>query len=297
VSESEVSKAADAAVEYWTEERQRNARPVDPPSEELARDTPDRGEVDPSATPTATEASEGPAGSAAVWPQAPEVFATQLVAQPGQFPHRTVGRLFFRTSGQDTCASAAVVNQRGILTAAHCIRNPYTGQWSTDVAFAPAYDNGVNPPFGLWAIGRMWVRNEWLGPPVDVSFDFGFCTVQSRNGMEIGDLVGWLGVVGDRPDLRYWDNHGYPEAPIPGYNFNGLRMWNCGGDFSQAVGLTIRKDGNFTGGSSGGPWIVRHAGSFAANGTQSMRFNDPPTENSSPYFRDVVAQLYRDAFG
>jgi V8-like Glu-specific endopeptidase len=285
----------DATLEYWTEERLSRARPVEPPRAE-----PVPGEIDTSAPPAQTDASEGPGSPEGAAPRAelPEAFATALVAHPAQYPHRTVGKLFVRIGGEDRAGSAAVVNRSGILTAAHCVRDPYTGAWATQVAFAPAFDNGVNPAFGLWPVGMMFVRNEWLVPPIDTSFDFSFCRVPSVEGVEIGDLVGWLGIVVNRPDIRYWNDHGYPAAAIAHFPFNGQRMWNCAGDYSQLVGSTVFKDGNLTGGASGGPWIVQNdQGLFFANGTYSMFFGNPPTQNTSPYFRDVVMALFRDAFG
>ncbi|HTZ87995.1 MAG TPA: hypothetical protein VMB05_15110 [Solirubrobacteraceae bacterium] len=293
VADSSGQGDPDTTLEYWTEERLSRARPVEPPSAEPAP-----REID-MAPPAQTDSSEGPSSAeAAARPELPEAFATAPVAHPAQYPHRTVGKLFLHIDGKDRTASAAVVNRAGILTAAHCVRDPYMGAWATHVAFAPAFDNGVNPAYGLWPIGMMFVRKEWLGPPIDVGYDFSFCRVPPVNGTEIGDLLGWLGVLVNRQDIRYWNDHGYPGAAIPNFHFNGQQMWNCGGDFSQLVGSTVFKDGNLTKGASGGPWIVRSDQNlFFANGTYSMFFGDPPTQNTSPYFRDVVMALFRDAFG
>ena len=144
----------------------------------------------------------------------------------------------------------------------------------------------------------MYVRNEWLGPAVDPGFDFSFCRVPEIQGHHIGDVVGWLGLLVDAPSITSWHDHGYPMRPLHGYPFDGQRMWNCSGDYRQSVALTVRKDGNFTPGASGGPWVVQNRdGNFYANGTHSMWFNDPPTENSSPLFGGVVMDLFRTAFG
>jgi V8-like Glu-specific endopeptidase len=285
-----------ATLEYWTKERMSRALPVEPPQVE-----PVQGEINTSAPPAQTDASEGPTPreTAALREALPQAFATALVSNPTQYPHRTVGKLFVRINNEDRTGSAAVVHRLGILTAAHCVRDPNNGAWATQVAFAPAFDNGPNPNFGgIWPVGPGFVRNEFLGPPVDVSFDFSFCRVPSMRSAEIGDVVGWLGIMVDRPDIRLWHNHGYPGAAIPHFPFDGLRMWNCTGDYSQTVGGTIFKDGNFTGGASGGPWIVPgNQGAFYANGTQSMAFGNPPTQNTSPYFRGVVMTLFHEAFG
>jgi len=287
---------AEQTLAYWTEERRRAAQPIQPPDAERIGEP--RGEIDLSAPPQTTESAPGPGSAANPGLTLPQVYTTALVAHPDQYPHRTVGKLFFRVGNDDRVASAAVVDEVGILTAAHCVQDPESGQWSTEVAFAPAYDNGANPVYRIWPVGEMFTRTEWLGPPVDVGFDFAFCRIPAMHGINIGAVVGWLGIAINRAEVRYWDDHGYPAQPIPGYPFDGQRMWNCGGDYTQTVGATIRKEGNLTPGASGGPWIVpSDDGSFYANGTYSMWFNNPPTENSTPYFRDVVLQLFHAAFG
>ena len=285
-------------VEYWTEERRRAAVPAEPPSQELAQDSRHLGDVGPSGPPEHTEWSEGSGGRGDPFAaEKVEAFVTGLQPNPSAYPQRTVGKLFYTSRGRDFVASGVVVNRSGILTAAHCTRSHEDGQWSTNVAFAPAYDNGFGA-FGLWPVGVMFVANAWLGPPVDLSFDFSFCRVPTQQGLEIGDVVGYLGILINQPNVRMWHDLGYPSRGIPGYNFDGQRMWTCTGDYNATVGGTIRKDGNLTDGASGGPWIVESPDPrFLVNGTYSMWFNDPPTLNTSPYFRDAVMHLFNDAFG
>jgi len=291
----------DEILEYWTEERRANARPVDPPRGDPARGGGATDEIEGSAIAVEadTDASVGPGDAPGpAGPGSALVVGTVPVPNPAAYPHRTVGKLFYQAGGEDVVASAAVVNASGILTAAHCVWSWNTRQWSTNVAFAPAFRCGPDPGYGIWPVGNMFVRNEWIGPPGDVAFDFAFCQIPPRGSTRIGDLTGNLGILVNRPDLQFWDDHGYPGSPIPGYPFDGDRMWNCGGSLTQSVGLTIRKVGNFTPGASGGPWIVQSPeGKFYANGTFSMCFNSPPTESSSPYFRDDVLGLFHTAFG
>lgn len=294
---------AEAILAYWTEDRRRAARPVQPPDIGRADDRLD--EVDRSAAPSGTDADPGPPDPSTdpaltdptptdPAPTGPQVISTARVAHPDQYPHRTVGKLFFRRGNEDHVASAAVVNRAGILTAAHCVRDHRTGEWSTHVTFAPGYHGHV-PAFGIWPVGVMFTPSQW---PANTDHDFSFCRVPERNGSQIGDAVGWLGITVNQHAIRYWNNHGYPAAAIPGFPFDGHQMWNCGGDHTQTVGATIRKQGNLTPGASGGPWIVRSDdGSFFANGTCSKWFGNPPTENSSPFFGHDVLNLFGAAFG
>lgn len=284
---------AEATLAYWTEERRRAARPVQPPDTQRAEQL--AGEIDRTAAPAAIDGHPGPGPAANPGRTEVQAITTALVAHPDQYPHRTVGKLFFRVGDLDYVGSAAVVNQAGILTAAHCVRDPHTNRWSSHVAFAPGYDNGVNPHYGIWPVGEMVTDRQW---PADVTYDFAFCQVPARTDTQIGDLLGWLGIVVNRSEIGYWDDHGYPAQPIPGFPFTGQAMWNCGGNRTQTVGATVRKEGNLTPGASGGPWIVRSDdGHFYANGTLSMVFNNPPTQNSTPYFRDAVMNLFHAVFG
>jgi len=87
----------------------------------------------------------------------------------------------------------------------------------------------------------------------------------------------------------------YPGEPIPGYPFDGEQMWSCQGRFTrQPTPDVIGKEGNMTGGSSGGPWLI--PGHDYINGVASYSNIDFPDEDYSPYFDRDVLKLYEKAF-
>ena len=82
---------------------------------------------------------------------------------------------------------------------------------------------------------------------------------------------------------------GYPGEPIPGFNFDGERMWQSVGAYLDGSTI-IRAEGNMTGGCSGGPWTVNNDPQRRPNGLNSHRYGDGNVIYS-PYFGDNFVNL------
>ena len=205
------------------------------------------------------------------------------------YPFTTIGKLFFNQSGLSYVCSASVQGLRGIVTAGHCVHkgNGLASGWSTNVVFVPAYRNGV-APYGQWSIPTLRTFTDWYlhGTAGDFDHDWGAgYTRQLINGKTIGQTVGYLGYAYNFSRVQSWWLLGYPQAAP----FNGALMWACtssyaydspfysGGPAPMVAGC------DQTGGTSGGPWIMKFGSANYLNSVNSHRATARPQELAGPY--------------
>lgn len=213
------------------------------------------------------------------------------------YPFRTVGKLFFKQYGVSYVCSASVVGNKGILTAGHCVHagdNKATG-WSTNVVFVPAYKSGA-APYGQWAVPSLRTFTAWYANE-DLSRDWGAGRItQVIGGKTIGQTVGYLGYAYNYSRVQDWWSLGYPAASP----FNGALMYACTASYAydSPFGLTAPKPMGIgcdqTGGTSGGPWIMKFGSSNYANGVNSHRATAHPLEMFSPYADSSVKTVIFD---
>lgn len=270
--------------EFWTPERMARAVPV----AELHGPDLDAKPPEPWPGPPATF-GEGRRGAEPVegggTVLAPDTYQTLPVADPTAFPACTAGKLFMVFPTGEAYASAVVVGQNLVLTAAHAINAPGDHQWATDVAFVPAF-TAPTMPFGYWRMKTGYVPQAWLDTSAPGT-DYGACLVfpGGNQGRPVGAAVGTLQVLANQA-LAWWLSLGYPVQPLPGYPFDGNQMWESGGPQQPALYPNcITKEGNLTAGSSGGPWLVMSGGEYTVNGVYSTIFPvGGDFQLSSPYF-------------
>ena len=270
----------------WTIERMRAATP---------EDRLEVGEAaSPQVVPQVTSASPGPGVPVAEFGEDVGPI-TSLVQQPQVYPQRTVGRLFYTKDGKDCWASGVVVAQGGIMTAAHCLLQNH--KMASDIVFVPAFNDGVGN-YGVWRLKQWWWPNAWAQQN-DTAWDVAFAHTypQAGTGLELGDVTGWVGLTwGTVADS--WIEAGYPSQPIPGYPFDGQRMWKClGSRMPSDTPSVIAMHSNLTAGGSGGPWFVQTPPSDRplVNGLFS-RFNVDLQRNQSPEFAPWVGAFYHHIF-
>lgn len=271
---------------YWTVERMQSADPVD---RSFVTENMDADSLKVKLT--AKSRGGGTVSSDAVSlysdPQ------TSIVANPEEFPKRVVGRLFYSVDGQPRWASAAVVNNKGILTAAHCIL--FDGKKAENIRFIPAYTDGA-APYGSWDIDQCFWPNAWAKNQV-TAWDVAFCTIRPNplSNKNIGDVTGFAGMRWGI-STECWVNVGYPAQPIPGYDFNGKHMWQCrGSKIASVEASTVVKKGNLTAGGSGGPWFMVCGDQRIINGVFSKYFIDQQI-NTSPEFLPWVGEFFNHVF-
>jgi V8-like Glu-specific endopeptidase len=276
---------SDGALEYWTPERMREARPIDLP---IA--TPDEL---PEAEQSIVGGAAGVQRSRGRPPsERPDTLGdpdTSRVPDLTKLPGKAVGRLFFTLNGQDLTASASVVNGLGIMAAAHSLYSK--GALSSNVVFVPAYKNR-NEPFGKWEIASMLIPATYKQDP-KTAYDLAFCTVRPLNGRYLGDVVGSLGIEwGYVTD--YWNTMGYPAVRTSVFPFNGEEPWQSLGSQVKSQASTRAKKDNLTEGASGAPWLMKNDQNMV-NGVFSAYLANPP-EAHGPEFGGWVGNLYNSIF-
>ena len=277
-----------SAEEYWTEERRAQAKPVPMPKAGPGERPAGRAEALPKGPPGHTPHSPGNEKDAEPSLK-PRGVGGQPVAQPLNYPYRTVGKLFFTQNGSGFAGSAAMISPNILLTAGHCV---YSGGWSTNVVFYPSYGKrGASDPaykfgYSYEACWTAWSQNG------NRAFDYGMIWINAAPGNQIG----WLGTLWNAPTAnRTWDAVGYPATPNP--PFNGNTMDEALGQFASSstsgvIGLT---NDNMEHGSSGGPWITdwNESARTHANGLQSFHIHDGDTTEYGPYFTQDLNNLMK----
>jgi V8-like Glu-specific endopeptidase len=298
---------------YWTPERMARAQPLPAPTLSMPRtrheeifEAADEVFILPGRLPLADEQNRDAAGTTLFLPEdhaGPEVIVTTKVTPPRLYdsPYRCAGKVFFVREGVDRVGSASVVGMSGLLTAGHMLYNPETERWADEIVFAPAFYNGNADRYGLWVGTACAVPVEWdTGAP---GYDLGWVSLAKggHKNQEIGNITGWLGIVTDLlPQKQRWAHLGYPCHPLDGHDFDGENMWRCDGDFLALYERIVFKEGNMTGGSSGGPWLRLFApdGEYPINGVQAGDvLEDGDRVSGSPYFGRWVITSYKQFFG
>jgi V8-like Glu-specific endopeptidase len=213
-----------------------------------------------------------------------------------QYPYRCVGKLFFRRNGRNYVCSASSVGNNAIWSAGHCLHagNNKSSGWATNVVFVPAYRDGV-APYGQWQAKQLFVRTAWYknGIPRGLCQDMGAAVLHKRNGKKISQVVGWLGFAWNWSKYQHWSQFGYPAAAP----FNGRRLIANLSSFAYNGSVncspkTVGVGSDLTGGSSGGPWIMRFGTQNYVNGVNSYRRGNKPKEMFSPYFNNNARSLF-----
>jgi len=291
------NESEEAVRAYWTPERIRSAKPLelhprtDPGGSSRGHATVGtrkaRSGAPPSVAapaslgqPLLSPSDEEAEGKSAAVPfeqdtQADGYFTVSRVipdAAVTLYPYRTVGKLLFTVQksgilppGDYTC-SAAVIANRLVVTAGHCVASPSPSPSRrfvyTNIMFTPAFNKAANPtaPFGTWTPSSQWVVYSWLASAGTVpnSQDVAILIVRDqvppggKSSMKIGQVTGFLGWEtlalengNDISELGYPCNLDY--CARLDINTGGVSFYN--GDNTWIMGSAFR------GGSSGAPWI------------------------------------------
>ena len=215
-----------------------------------------------------------------------------ITAPYSKWPFITIGKLFFsQNGGSYVCSAASIASSsasHAIMTAGHCI-NDGAGHWSYNMVFVPAYNNG-NAPYGQWTIIYATERafTSWVNGG-DLARDIAGAKTNPLGGRTLAQRVGWLGFAWNWSRVQHWWIIGYPQASP----FTGAWMIGCEASYTydSPFGTTPKPMGagcDMTGGSSGGPWILRMGFGNYLNGVISHRRTGYPQEIFSPYVDGTV---------
>jgi V8-like Glu-specific endopeptidase len=245
---------------------------------------------------------------------------TSANRQSTTYPYRTVGKLTFNAG----YCSASLIRRSVIVTAAHCIQNFGSGSnLFSGFQFRPGHYGAVGAtaaqiaPHGTWnwitlVRPASWANGTDIGTGAARDNDLAVIALGKNSlGQFVGDLVGYMGYG--------WNNYSFVTSAKTGNKHTGA-VTTLGYPFLMDGGRIMqRTDGpayttvlggagqliqgsNFTGGSSGGPWVVNFAGrravlaggavqgtasTMAVVGVTSWGAADPnaPKDNWSSQFR------------
>ena len=235
------------------------------------------------------------------------------------YPYRAIGKLTFP---QGYC-SASLIRRSVIVTAAHCVHSYGGTTWYYPWTFRPGHYGASGAtaaqiaPYGSWGwaaatVPSWWANGNDQGGGSARNNDVAVIVIaKNSSGQFIGDKTGYLDYG--------WNNYGFVTSSKTG-NLNTAAVSTLGYPGLMDLGrimqrtdgpsytLTlnnayqIRQGSNFTGGSSGGPWIVNFryntaalsggavagtASTMAVVGVTSWGTSDPnlPKDNYSSQFR------------
>lgn len=201
-------------------------------------------------------------------------------------PLKWAGKMFFRVAGQSYICSGQFIDDRVVLTAAHCVQDTHTGKYVTDLVFELQYRNGKSlsrhrakciATYGGWTAG--------LGVPGRYQWDFAMFLVDkpSPSG-SFGYHAQW------RDDYASDTLVGYPSAIADGERVIAVQGKLDPSPYGGDVAVTSTKHGErrFLGGSSGGAWVARYttkkgSGNYII-GVNSHYYESDPRTMYSPYF-------------
>jgi V8-like Glu-specific endopeptidase len=270
-------------ISYWNEDRKLSAKPILlPVSNKLSISDFITNEGEPSVgQPLGPDNEKSETFSEA---------RTSLVENIVIDPFRAVGKIFTQNAqGALGTASAFVIGESTIVTAAHCVYSISDGGWLKNLTFVPQYNNGKSIE-GDWAISNVQVPLGWR---MNESFEYDIAVVILSK--PVRPQTGKLAWLANFPQNQSYLGIGYPggldETPPADYPFDGQRMWQSQGNYIGGSSIMKVDGNNMTAGCSGGPWTVLRDNIWYANGLNSNRLPEEPNTIRSPYFGDAFINL------
>jgi hypothetical protein len=310
----------EAIAAYWTPERMAAAVPADttPRMRQLARTwrakqvANRKAGIRPKANNGPRRSVAGATGELAAQSGATGLAAPRVSARAGfvynpNFPYYTPaaytqGKVFFTLNGGNKVCSGTIVNSEGkdqVWTAGHCVHGGSGGQWASNWAFVPAYDDDLaNPrPYGTWTASYLTSRTAWTNSS-DFSQDMGVAVMNTNfGGWHIVDYFGGQGLTVNRGKSGVWENaFGYTSYGSD----DGGNLLACFGSTSPewdawiVWSQTVQIPCGLNRGASGGGWLYGWNGSWGwLNGVNSrVDSYANPTVVRSAYFDDDAWSLY-----
>ncbi len=265
------------------------------------------GSVAPSVSATSTE-STGPTGSEGDETESSPVQAAEnppSIAMTASDPLEgsafsglpQVGAIFSYNSGSTGshfCTGSVISSTAGdiIVTAAHCVYDSDSGNYTDDIAFVPGYHDGQQP-YGVWTPSKIVVAQQWMDDG-DPDYDVAFVVVhQPGSNARIQDAVG-ADALGINPSPT-------AMSQVIGYPTDTEQPITCTNQTTQFSSTQLEFDcAGYPGGTSGGPFLT-NVDAQTGLGTVSgviggyEQGGDTPDVSYTAYFGSSVAALFAEA--
>jgi V8-like Glu-specific endopeptidase len=204
-------------------------------------------------------------------------------------PYRSVGKMKmkFPTDENAIGASGWVVAPRAFITAGHCVYFVGKGGWIESSIFCPQFDGKCSTT--TYQVERVYTLRGWIDNKDndDREYDLAACVVTEAFWDQEPPLEFDTFPV---PALNF-AGIGYPSNPIPGYDYNGKRMWQSAGKLIKATGSVMWAVNNLSNGASGGPWCEPD-NKWIVSGINSARHLEIPNICVSPVLGEGFQNLY-----
>lgn len=277
------------AIAFWTPARMVRAQPLDglrPGSPSIATGEARASASDPHVYPPSAPGAGAGASS-----------AVETVPDPTIPGARTNGVVFILTpfGALGSCSGTSVnaPNRSVVITAGHCVDDPFIHFFASRIIFVPAYRYGQRP-FGVFAAHWVDSTRQWHRTHNE-NFDVGALVVgRNERGQLLGKAVGGTGIAWNLKPRQVFDVRGYSAEPP----FDGETQQLCpqtpflGHDpssFFSPGPLNLAVECEVTGGASGGGWTIRGR---ILNGVTGYGYEGEPTIDFGPYFGREVGHLY-----
>ena len=272
----------------------------------------------------------GPTGPPITIPGAPPTIDTPASAEQSQSPrrrgtalwpysyssnpNRQIGKIWFdvkQGAGTDwrSCSGTAINsgNKSMVMTAGHCVFSPdpdgngrieTNRYWHEGVQFCPGYEYGCK--LGTYYARKLYTTSSWFsGVSGRYNFkdDVGIILVNPRNGVKLVDAVGAQGSTYNQPVSQYRRAFGYPvfDNRWPARTWRDDMYFCDATDSYNSLYGAVTMACTMTGGSSGGPWIIKADSSWRGlvNSVNSHKLSE--TTMSGPYFDNTEYSLWQTA--
>lgn len=172
-------------------------------------------------------------------------------------PFFRAGKLYFTKPDGNYVCSAAVINRRILLTAAHCVFDRQTKKFYTNWLYVPAYNGAISAtsPYCQWSSNYRIVASQWSSssgyPTTD---DFAILVLNDRVCNSYTRTIGaWLGYFGWQTYRLIGNN--ISQLGYPGNLDSGRRMQITQSNVYSRTSYAGEIGSAQGPGTSGGPWV------------------------------------------